>query len=54
MEWLPRVERLITQLGENPQNALRVRNELEKMLSEMPPGEFGRLLESAWRALLIP
>lgn len=52
--WVPRVARLISLLGESPQNALQVRTELEKMMAEMPPGEFGRLLESAWRALLTP
>ena len=50
----PRVDSLIALLGESTQNALRVRNELEKMLAETPQGEFGRLLEAAWRALLTP
>ena len=50
--WFARVDRLIGLLEENPQNALKVRNELEKMLAEQPEGEFGRLLEAAWRALL--
>jgi len=51
-DWASRVDKLIAQLAESPQNALRVRTELEKMMAEMPAGEFGRLLESAWRALL--
>jgi hypothetical protein len=50
--WRPRVSRVIALLEENPQNALRARNELEKMLAEQPEGEFGRRLEAAWRALL--
>jgi hypothetical protein len=50
--WPERVDRLIRLLEENPQNALKVRNELEKMLAEQPEGEYGRLLEAAWRALL--
>lgn len=58
--WFARVDRLIGLLEENPQNALKVRNELEKMLADpsaplgtgQPEGEFGRLLEAAWRALL--
>lgn len=51
-DWGPRIEKLIALLGESQQNSVKVRNELEKMLSELPPGEFGRLLEAAWRALL--
>lgn len=47
-----RLDRLVRLLEENPQNALKVRNELEKMLAAQPEGEFGRLLEAAWRALL--
>lgn len=47
-----RLDRLIGLIEESPQNALKVRNELEKMLAEQPEGEFGRLLEAAWRALL--
>lgn len=50
--WSARVDGLIRLLEENPQNALKVRNELEKMLAAQPEGEFGRLLEAAWRALL--
>lgn len=50
--WSVRVDKLIRLLEENPQNALQVRNELEKMLAAQPEGEFGRLLEAAWRALL--
>jgi hypothetical protein len=50
--WYPRLDRLIALLDESPQNSLRVRNELEKILGDIPPGEFGRLLEAAWRALL--
>jgi hypothetical protein len=50
--WHPRLDRLIALLDESPQNSLRVRNELEKILGDIPPGEFGRLLEAAWRALL--
>jgi hypothetical protein len=50
--WYPRLDRLVALLDESPQNSLRVRNELEKILGDIPPGEFGRLLEGAWRALL--
>jgi hypothetical protein len=50
--WHPRLDRLVALLDESPQNSLRVRNELEKILGDIPPGEFGRLLEAAWRALL--
>jgi hypothetical protein len=50
--WAARVDALIERLGKNPQDELRVRNELEKMLAEKPQGEFGRLLEAAWKILL--
>jgi len=50
--WDQRVERLVRRLERNPQEALKVRNDLEKMLAERPKGGFGRLLESAWEALL--
>jgi len=50
--WAPRLDKLIAWLGESPQNSLRVRNELERMLAEGPEGEFGLKLEAAWRALL--
>ncbi len=51
-EWFDRVSRLIRRLERDPQDALKVRDELEKMLAENPPGEFGSRLEAAWRALL--
>jgi len=51
-EWLDRINRLIRRIERDPQDALKVRDELEKMLAENPPGEFGSRLEAAWRALL--
>jgi len=51
-EWQDRVSRLIRRIERDPQDALKVRDELEKMLAEIPPGEFGRQLEAAWRVLL--
>ncbi len=50
--WAGRVESLIERLEKNPQDELKVRRELEKMLAEKPEGEFGRLIEAAWRILL--
>ena len=50
--WGARVDRLLQRMERNPQDALKVRNDLEKLLAENPPGEFGRLLEAAWRILL--
>ena len=52
--WERRVERLIQQLDAGPPAAAghRVQVELEKMLAQRPPEEFGRLLEAAWRVLL--
>ena len=51
-DWQERVSRLIRRIERDPQDALKVRDELEKMLAEIPPGEFGRQLEAAWRTLL--
>jgi len=51
-DWQERVSRLIRRIERDPQDALKVRDELEKMLAEIPPGEFGRQLEAAWRVLL--
>jgi len=50
--WDERVDQLIRRIEHNPQDALKIRNELERMLSEKPPGEFGQLLEAAWHVLL--
>lgn len=47
-----RLDRVISRLERNPQEVSRLRDELEKMLAEKPEGEFGRLLEAAWRELL--
>ena len=50
--WPERVDRVVQRIERNPQDVLRVQDELEKMLAEHPEGEFGRLLEAAWRELL--
>ncbi len=50
--WPARLDVLIERLEKNPQEASKVRNTLEQMLAEKPPGEFGRLLEAAWLILL--
>lgn len=50
--WHSRVDSVIDRLEKNPQDVPKARNELEKMLAEKPPGEFGRLLEAAWLILL--
>ena len=47
-----RVENLIHRLERRPQDALKVRNELEKMLATKPEGDYGRLIEAAWEVLL--
>ena len=51
-EWQERISRLIRRIERDPQDALKVRDELEKMLAENPPGELGRQLEAAWRVLI--
>lgn len=51
-EWQVRLDRLIRRMERSPKDALRVQHELEKMLAQQPEGEFGRLLEAAWRTLL--
>ena len=50
--WQERLDRLLRRLERDPQDALQLRNELEKMLAEKPEGEFGRMIEAAWRELL--
>jgi hypothetical protein len=50
--WRSRVEKLIEQLDKHPQDAVKVRDALEKMLAQSPEGEFGRRLEAAWKILL--
>jgi len=50
--WQGRLDRLLRRLERDPQDALQLRNELEKMLAEKPEGEFGRMIEAAWRELL--
>jgi len=50
--WWGRLEALIRRLENNPQEAPKVRTELEKMLAEKPPGELAKLLEAAWLILL--
>ena len=47
-----KLDSLMMRLEKNPQDAPKVRTELEKMLAEKPQGEFGRLLEAAWLILL--
>ena len=50
--WWGRLEALIRRLENNPQDAPKVRTELEKMLAEKPPGELAQLIEAAWLILL--
>ncbi len=51
-EWAPRVSRLLALLRDDPQNVIRLRNELERILAEQPPEEFARRIEAAWKILL--
>jgi hypothetical protein len=44
--------RLLRHLEEHPQHYLDVRNELEKLLAELPRGELLLHVEAAWRVLL--
>jgi hypothetical protein len=50
--WGWRVDDLIRRLESRPQETHKVRDRLEKLLTQGPPGEFGRLLEAAWRILI--
>lgn len=50
--WGPRLEKLIEQLDKHPQDGVKVRDALEKMLAQRPEGDFGRRLEAAWKILL--
>lgn len=47
-----RISRQVHRLERHPQDAPRVRNELERILSENSAGPFGRAVEAAWKALL--
>ncbi len=51
-DWQDRVDRVIRRIERDPHEFAKIRDELEKMLAEKPEGEFGRLLEAAWRELL--
>ncbi len=51
-DWQDRVDRVIRRIERDPHEFAKTRDELEKMLAEKPEGEFGRLLEAAWRELL--
>ena len=48
-----RVDRIIRRIQRDPQDIKHIRADLEKMLAKRPVGEFGRLLEAAWRELLM-
>lgn len=50
--WAAHLERLIQDLEHHPQDAVKVRDALEKMLAEKLEGEFGRHIEAAWKILL--
>jgi hypothetical protein len=50
--WRGRLDRVIRQMGKNPEDAVRVRNELEKLLALLPQGDMGKRIEEAWRILL--
>jgi hypothetical protein len=47
-----RLQRLIHDLERHPQEASKVRLEIERMLAENPQGEYAKALEGAWLALL--
>jgi hypothetical protein len=51
-KWRKRVERVIRRLEKQPADYLRARDDLERMLADYPEGEFGRMLEAAWRILI--
>ena len=51
-DWRKRVDHLLERLDRDAQDVAGVRDELEKLLAIQPPGEFGRLVEAAWRELL--
>lgn len=50
--WRGRVDSVIRLIETSPQETTRIRNEIEKLLGRNPQGEFGRLLEEAWRIFL--
>lgn len=51
-DWRRRVERVIRRLEKQPPDYFRARDDLERLLADYPPGEFGRQLEAAWRVLI--
>lgn len=51
-DWRRRVERVIRRLERQPADYLRARDDVERLLAKYPEGEFGRLLEAAWRILI--
>jgi len=51
-EWRERLDGLIHRMEQDPRDVLHFRDELERMLAEKLEGQFGRLIEAAWRELL--
>jgi hypothetical protein len=47
--WMPRLDRLLSQIDKAPRDIAAIRAEFKAMLDEKPAGQFGSLLESAWR-----
>lgn len=50
--WQERVDRVLQRIARDPQDVVRIQDDLEKMLAEEPEGRFGQLLEAAWRELI--
>jgi len=51
-QWQERLDRFIRHIERDPQDVPKLRDDLERMLAEKPEGEFGRLIEAAWKELL--
>ena len=50
--WQDRLDRFLRHIERDPQDISKLRDDLERMLAEKPEGEFGRLIEAAWKELL--
>jgi len=51
-DWRRRTQRVLRMLDRRPVPVTRARDELERMLADYPEGDFGRLIEAAWRTLI--
>jgi hypothetical protein len=50
--WAARLDVILERMEKHPEQALQIRDELEKLLASEPPGDLARLIEESWRILI--